>query len=139
MKVQLICVGKTERSYLKEGESEYLKRLKHYCSFEKIEIPELKNAKKMSEDQIKAEEGKLILAKVDRSTQLILLDENGKSFSSVGFSAYLQKKMNSGLKNLVFIIGGPYGFSEEIYQRANGKIALSQMTFSHQMVRLLFI
>jgi 23S rRNA (pseudouridine1915-N3)-methyltransferase len=139
MKVQLICVGKTERSYLKEGESEYLKRLKHYCSFEKIEIPELKNAKKMSEDQIKAEEGKLILAKVDRSTQLILLDENGKSFNSVGFSKFIQKKFNQGGKSIVFVVGGAYGFSEEMYARANGKISLSEMTFSHQMVRLFFI
>ena len=139
MKIQLICVGKTERSYLKEGESEYLKRLKHYRSFEKIEIPELKNAKKLSEDQIKTEEGKLILAKVDRSTQLILLDENGKTFNSVGFSKFLQKKFNQGGKSIVFVVGGAYGFSEEMYARANGKISLSEMTFSHQMVRLFFI
>lgn len=139
MKIQLICVGKTERAYLKEGESEYLKRLKHYCSFEKIEISELKNAKKLSEDQIKIEEGKLILAKVDRSTQLILLDENGKSFSSVGFSKYLQKKFNQGGKSIVFVVGGAYGFSDELYARSNGKISLSEMTFSHQMVRIFFI
>ena len=139
MKIQLICVGKTERSYLKDGETEYLKRLKHYCSFEKIEIPELKNAKKMSEDQIKSEEGRLILTKVDRSTQLILLDENGKSFNSVGFSKFLQKKFNQGGKSIVFVVGGAYGFSEEVYARANGKISLSEMTFSHQMVRLFFI
>ncbi|NVK63627.1 MAG: 23S rRNA (pseudouridine(1915)-N(3))-methyltransferase RlmH [Flavobacteriales bacterium] len=139
MKIQLICVGKTERPYLKEGESEYLKRLKHYCNFEKIEIPELKNAKKLREDQIKVEEGKLILAKVDSSAQLILLDENGKSFSSVGFSKYLQKKFNQGGKSLVFVVGGAYGFSDEVYARSNGKISLSEMTFSHQMVRLFFI
>ena len=139
MKIQLICVGKTERSYLKEGESEYLKRLKHYCTFEKIEIPELKNAKKLSEDQIKTEEGKLILAKVDRSAQLILLDEKGKSFTSVGFSQFLQKKFNQGGKSIVFVVGGAYGFSPELYNRANGKISLSEMTFSHQMVRLFFI
>lgn len=139
MKIQLICVGKTERAYLKEGESEYLKRLKHYCSFEKIEIPELKNVKKLSEDQIKMEEGKLILSKVDRSTQLILLDENGKSYNSVGFSKFLQKKFNQGGKSIVFVVGGAYGFSDEVYSRANGKISLSEMTFSHQMVRLFFI
>ena len=139
MKIQLICVGKTERSYLKEGESEYLKRLKHYCSFEKIEIPELKNAKKLSEDQIKMQEGKLILAKVDRSAQLILLDEKGKSFTSVGFSQFLQKKFNQGGKSIVFVVGGAYGFSPDLYARANGKISLSEMTFSHQMVRLFFI
>ncbi len=139
MKIQLICVGKTERPYLKEGEAEYIKRLKHYCHFEKIEIPELKNAKKLREDQIKVEEGKLILAKVDPSAQLILLDENGKSYSSVGFSKYLQKKFNQGGKSLVFVVGGAYGFSEEVYARCNGKISLSEMTFSHQMVRLFFI
>jgi len=139
MKIQLICVGKTERSYLKDGESEYLKRLKHYCNFEKLEIPELKNAKKLSEEQIKTEEGRLILSKIDPSTQLILLDENGKSFSSVGFSKFLQKKFNQGGKSLVFVVGGAYGFSQELYSRANGKISLSEMTFSHQMVRLFFI
>lgn len=139
MKIRLICVGKTERSYLKEGETEYLKRLKHYCSFEKIEIPELKNAKKLSEDQIKIEEGKLILAKVESSEQLILLDENGKSFNSVSFSKFLQKKFNQGGKSIVFVVGGAYGFSDELYARSNGKISLSEMTFSHQMVRLFFI
>jgi len=139
MKIRLICVGKTEKAYLKDGESEYIKRLKHYCSFEKIEIPELKNAKKLREDQIKLEEGKLILAKIDSSEQLILLDENGKSFSSVGFSKYLQKKFNQGGKSIVFIVGGAYGFSDELYARADAKISLSEMTFSHQMVRLFFI
>lgn len=139
MKIRLICVGKTERSYLKEGESEYLKRLKHYCSFEKIEIPELKNAKKLSEDQIKLEEGKLILAKLESSEQLILLDENGKSFDSVEFSKFLQKKFNQGGKSIVFVVGGAYGFSDEMYTRSNEKISLSEMTFSHQMVRLFFI
>ncbi len=139
MKIRLICVGKTERSYLKEGESEYLKRLKHYCSFEKIEIPELKNAKKLSENQIKLEEGKLILANLESSEQLILLDENGKSYSSVGFSKFLQKKFNQGGKSIVFVVGGAYGFSDDIYTRSDGKISLSEMTFSHQMVRLFFI
>lgn len=139
MKIRLICVGKTERSYLKEGESEYLKRLQHYCTFEKIEIPELKNAKKLSKDQIKTQEGKLILAKVDHSTQMILLDETGKSFSSVDFSKFLQKKFNQGGKSIVFVVGGAYGFSDEVYTRSNGKISLSEMTFSHQMVRLFFI
>ena len=96
MKLKLICVGKTERAYLKEGENEYLKRLSYYCQFEKIEIPELKNVKNLSVDQVKTEEGKLILAKIESSEQLILLDENGKSFSSVGFSEFLQKKIQSG-------------------------------------------
>lgn len=139
MKIRLICVGKTMNSYLREGETEYMNRLKHYCSFEKIEIPELKNAKKLSEDQIKVEEGKLILSKIDGAEQLILLDENGKSFNSVEFATFLQKKFNQGGKSLAFVVGGAYGFSEDVYTRSNGKISLSEMTFSHQMVRLFFI
>lgn len=93
----------------------------------------------MSEAQQKEKEGELILAKISPIDHLILLDENGKSFSSVSFSEELQKKMNAGIKTLVFVIGGPYGFSNQVYAKANGKIALSQMTFSHQMVRLFFI
>lgn len=139
MKLKLICVGKTERAYLKEGENEYIKRLSYYCQFEKIEIPELKNVKNLSVDQVKTEEGKLILAKIEAAEQLILLDENGKSFGSVGFSEFLQKKFNQGGKSLVFVVGGAYGFSNEVYHRSDGKISLSAMTFSHQMVRLFFI
>lgn len=139
MKVKLICVGKTNKSFLTEGENEYLKRLKHYISVEKIEIPELKNAKNLSELEIKKMEGQLILKKIDPSDTLILLDENGKEYDSVQFSTFIQKQLNSGQKNLVFVIGGAYGFSSEVYNRANGKIALSQMTFSHQMVRMFFL
>lgn len=138
MKFKLICVGKTEESYLKKGEQIYLDRLKHYCKTEKIEIPELKNAKNLSKDQIKTEEGKLILSKIGNSDQLILLDENGKDFDSVEFSKFIQKKMNQGGKAICFVVGGAYGFSEEVYTKANGKIKLSSMTFSHQMVRLFF-
>ena len=101
-------------------------------------IPDIKNAKNLSEAQQKEKEGELILAKLTPTDQLVLLDENGKTFSSVGFSDYLQKKMNSGIKTLVFVIGGPYGFSEAVYQKAQGKISLSAMTFSHQKVRLFF-
>ena len=139
MKIKLICVGKTTKSFMIEAEDEYLKRLKHYINVEKIEIPELKNAKNMSEAEIKKTEGDLILGKVESSDTVILLDENGKEFDSVQFSKHLQKQMNSGGKNLFFIIGGAYGFSKEVYARANGKIALSQMTFSHQMVRMFFL
>jgi 23S rRNA (pseudouridine1915-N3)-methyltransferase len=102
-------------------------------------IPDIKNVKNLSEAQQKEKEGELILAKIGPTDQLILLDENGKTFSSVGFSDYLQKKMNAGIKTLVFVIGGPYGFSETVYQKAQGKISLSEMTFSHQMVRLFVI
>ncbi|HIP31153.1 MAG TPA: 23S rRNA (pseudouridine(1915)-N(3))-methyltransferase RlmH [Crocinitomicaceae bacterium] len=139
MKIKLICVGKTTSSYLIEGENEYLKRLKHFTSVEKIEIPELKNVKKMSENEIKKQEGELILKKIATSDYLILLDENGTEFNSVGFSKFLQKRMNSGAKTIVFVIGGAYGFSEEIYNKAQSKIALSKMTFSHQMVRVFFL
>lgn len=139
MKIKLICVGKTTSSYLIEGENEYLKRLKHYNSVEKIEIPELKNAKNMSKAEIKKQEGNLILSKVENADYLILLDENGREFDSMGFSKFMQKRMNAGGKSIVFVIGGAYGFSEEVYAKSQSKIALSQMTFSHQMVRLFFL
>lgn len=118
---------------------DYSKRLGHYIQFEMNVIPDIKNAKNLSETLQKKAEGDEILKRINASETLILLDENGKSYSSEKFSEFLQKKMNSGLKNLVFVIGGPYGFSDEIYDRANGKISLSSMTFSHQMVRLFFI
>ncbi len=139
MKIKLICVGKTTSSYLIEGENEYLKRLKHYNSVEKIEIPELKNAKKMGQSEIKKQEGNLILSKIDTSDYLILLDENGQEFNSISFSKFIQKRMNAGGKSIVFIIGGAYGFSNEVYNRAQSRLALSKMTFSHQMVRLFFL
>jgi len=139
MKIKLICVGKTIKKYLIEAESEYLKRLSHYGSIEKIEIPEIKNAKNLSQDQIKHQEGQLILKQINTSDQVVLLDENGKSFDSIEFSDYLQKRFNSGGKTLIFIVGGAYGFSDEIYNRSNGKISLSKMTFSHQMVRTFFL
>ncbi|MDG1428822.1 MAG: 23S rRNA (pseudouridine(1915)-N(3))-methyltransferase RlmH [Crocinitomicaceae bacterium] len=139
MKIKLICVGKTISKYLIEGEVEYLSRLKHYCNIEKIEIPELKNAKKMRQDQIKKEEGRLILSKIALGEQVILLDEGGKTHTSIEFSKYLQKRLNQGGKSIVFIVGGAYGFSEEVYSKSSGKISLSDMTFSHQMVRLFFL
>jgi 23S rRNA (pseudouridine1915-N3)-methyltransferase len=139
MKITLLTIGKTDNPNLQNLIEEYTKRLRHYVSFDLDCIPDVKNAKNLSEALQKVLEGQEMLKRVAISDVLVLLDENGKSFTSVGFSKYLQKKMNSGLKNLVFVIGGPYGFSEEIYERANGKIALSQMTFSHQMVRLFFV
>src|SRR5690606_5246920 len=110
-----------------------------YIKFNFEVIPDLKNAKNLSEDQQKQKEGELILAKTQTSDVLILLDENGTQQDSVGFSEYLQKHMNSGIKQLIFVIGGPYGFSQEVYQKASGKISLSKMTFSHQMIRLFMI
>lgn len=138
MKIKIVCIGKTGKDFLIAGEKEYLSRLKHYCQVEKIEIPDLKNARKLSKDQIKTEEGKLLLSKISAGEQLYLLDENGQSFSSVGFSKFLQKRFNQGGKSLVFLIGGAYGFSSDVYARAQGKISLSEMTFSHQMIRMLF-
>jgi len=139
MKIKIICIGKTNKSFMIDGETEYLKRLKHYVNVEKVEIPELKNAKNLSESEIKKSEGNLILQKIAPTDIVILLDENGKEYNSLQFSKYIQKQMNSGSKNLFFVVGGAYGFSEDIYSRANGKISLSQMTFSHQMVRMFFL
>ena len=139
MKITLIAIGKTDNEHLQVLINNYIKRLGFYVSFTFEVIPDIKKARNLSEIQQRKAEGTEILKRITSSDTLILLDENGKSLSSVGFSEFLQKKMNSGLKNLVFGIGGPYGFSEEIYKRANGKVSLSEMTFSHQMVRLFII
>lgn len=139
MIIRLIAIGKTDSRELQNLIADYSKRLSHYIRFETDIISDIKNAKNLSENQQKEKEGELILSKITAADTLILLDENGKEFSSVAFSQELQKRMNSGIKTLVFIIGGPYGFSDAVYSRANGKISLSQMTFSHQMVRLFFI
>jgi len=138
MQIKLIAIGKTDNKNLQTLIEGYKKRLSHYIKFEFEIIPDLKNVKHLSEEQQKEKEGELILAKTQNSDVLILLDENGKQMDSVAFSNYLQKHMNSGIKTLIFVIGGPYGFSEEVYKRANGKLGLSKMTFSHQMVRLFF-
>ena len=139
MKITLLAIGKTDHKQLQLLIEEYTKRLGFYISFSFEVIPDIKKAKNLSEKLQKQAEGNEIMKRISTSDTLILLDENGKTYTSVGFSEFLQKKMNSGLKNLVFVIGGPYGFSEDIYKRANGKISLSAMTFSHQMVRLFFI
>ena len=138
MKIKLIVVGKTNAKYLAEGEKEYEKRLSNYIKYEKIIIQDIKKSVKLRENELKKKEGQLILGKLENSDHVILLDDKGKSFSSIQFSEFLQQKMNSGLKSLVFVIGGAYGFSNEVYQRANSKLSLSIMTFSHQMVRLIF-
>ncbi|MEM7185527.1 MAG: 23S rRNA (pseudouridine(1915)-N(3))-methyltransferase RlmH [Bacteroidota bacterium] len=139
MKITLLAIGKTDDASLQGLIDQYTSRLAHYVNFEFVAIPDVKNVKNLSEAQQKKAEGEAILKRLQPADQLVLLDEKGRSFSSVEFSQHLQKKMNSGLKNLVFVIGGPYGFSDEIYQRATGKISLSSMTFSHQMVRLFFV
>jgi 23S rRNA (pseudouridine1915-N3)-methyltransferase len=139
MNIKLLAIGKTDDKNLQTLIDHYQKRLSHYVKFDLEVIPDIKNVKNLSEKEQKEKEGELILSKISPTDALILLDENGKTFSSVGFSDYLQKKMNSGIKTIVFVIGGPYGFSETVYQKANGKVSLSQMTFSHQMVRLFVV
>ena len=138
MKIKLIAIGKTDESYLKEGIDKYLKRLKHYVSFELIIINDVKVGKKKNIALQKELEEKEILSKVNTNDYLILLDEKGEEYHSVGFSKFLQKRMNSG-NDIVFVIGGPFGFSERMYDRANAKVGLSKLTFSHQMVRLFFV
>jgi 23S rRNA (pseudouridine1915-N3)-methyltransferase len=139
MKVKLLCIGKTEKKFLVEGENEYEKRLQKYISFEKIEINDIKNAKNFSEEQLKVKEGELILGKVQSTDFLVLLDERGKMYSSLKFADFLQHCFLRGNKNLIFVVGGPYGFSKAVYDRANEKLSLSSMTLSHQMIRLFFI
>jgi 23S rRNA (pseudouridine1915-N3)-methyltransferase len=139
MNIKLIAVGKTDHKNLQLLIDECQKRLSFYIKFEFEILADIKNVKNLSESQQKEKEGELILSKIGSADQLILLDENGKNYSSMDFAGELQKKMNSGIKTLVFVIGGPYGFSSEVYEKAQGKISLSSMTFSHQMVRLFFI
>ncbi|WP_374951261.1 23S rRNA (pseudouridine(1915)-N(3))-methyltransferase RlmH [Mucilaginibacter sp.] len=138
MKITFVTVGKTEDAYLREGIEKYVKRLKHYTKLDMAEIPELKNTKALTEEQQKTKEAELILKKVTPQDHLILLDENGTEFTSVQFANYINKRSVTSSANLVFVVGGPYGFDDSVYQRANDKISLSRMTFSHQMVRLFF-
>ena len=138
MKIKFIIIGKTNSKYLLEGEMEYQKRLSHYVKFEEIIVADVKQAGKRSKIELKKNEGQLILGKLKSSDYVVLLDDKGKSYSSIEFANFLQKKMNSSLKSLVFVVGGAFGFSDDVYQRANSKFSLSKMTFSHQMVRLIF-
>ena len=138
MKIKLITIGKTDDSYLLEGFNKYAARLKHYIDIELKEIPDIKGGKKLNTNLQKESEGREILKLISTSDFIVLLDEKGKEFNSVGFSQFIQKRMNTGM-DLTFVIGGPFGFSDEVYNRSNMKMALSQMTFSHQMVRLFFI
>lgn len=139
MKITFLVVGKTNHSSLIQLQEEYQNRLKHYISFETITIPELKNTKNISESEQKEKEADLILKQLEAADEVILLDEKGKQLMSVAFSEFLSKKMLASHKRMVFVVGGPYGFSERIYNRANGLISLSAMTFSHQMIRVIFV
>jgi len=139
MKISLIVIGKTDAQYFNDAIKEYIARLGHYISFEMQVIPDLKNTKSLNIIQQKEKEGELILKTIQSGDYLVLLDEHGKEFSSLQFSAYIEKKTHTISKRLVFVIGGPYGFSDSVYDKASEKISLSKMTFSHQMIRLIFV
>jgi len=138
MKITLLTVGKTDIKWVKEGLEMYVSRLKHYINFELTEIPELKNVSALSKEQIKLKEGELILKHLKPADFLVLMDEKGKEFRSIQFASMLEEKLNRGGRDMVFVIGGAYGFSESVYSRADDKISLSKMTFSHQLVRTIF-
>lgn len=139
MNIVLLTVGKTDVSFWKDALVEYQRRLSHYVPFELQVIPDIKNTKKWTETQQKTQEGVLILKALLDSDWCVLLDERGKAYSSMQFAAYLEKKMHTVSKRLVFVIGGPYGFSEAVYERASERLSLSKMTFSHQMIRPIFV
>jgi len=139
MKITFITIGKTQEQYLQTGIAEYVKRLSHFCQFSFIEIPDLKSAQNYSFDEIKKREGQLLLSKIPNGAAVLLLDERGKEYTSLQFSALIEKKQNEACKELCFVIGGAYGFSEEVYAAFPGRLSLSKMTFSHQMIRLFFV
>ena len=138
MKVDLIVVGKTDQAEVRSLVAAYLKRLNFYAKVTLTELPDLKNTRSLSAESQKRQEGEALLRRFGDGDGVVLLDERGEQMRSVDFSAWVQKRMNSGLKRLCFVIGGPYGFSKEVYARADAKISLSAMTFSHQMIRVLF-
>lgn len=138
MDIQLLTVGKTNQGYIQTGIDEYCKRLKRYIGFSIISLPDIKTSKALSEELQKEKEGEIILNYLSLSDMVILLDENGKEYTSVEFSKFIQKTLASGRKRAVFVVGGPYGFSEAVYRRADAKCSLSKMTFTHEMVRLFF-
>jgi 23S rRNA (pseudouridine1915-N3)-methyltransferase len=139
MKIKLLTIGKTEENYLRDGVEFYVKKLEHYFPFEYEELPALKQTKNLNFSEQKKREGEILFKKISPSDFVILLDERGKQYSSVEFSDFLQQKLSQNSKQILFIIGGAYGFSEEIYQRKNHSLSLSSMTFSHQMVRIIFL
>ena len=138
MKISLFVVGKTNHNYLSPGIDDYTKRINHYIPFNIQYIADAKNTKNLSQAQQKQAEGQNLLNAFDKSDYVVLLDERGKEFTSKDFSSFIEKKMQTVAKRLVFVVGGPYGFSEDVYQRANEKISLSKMTFPHDLIRLIF-
>lgn len=138
MHITLLLIGRTEAGWLQAGLQEYSQRLHHYIRFNIIEVAPPKNTKQLASAQLKVVEGKLVLKYAEDADRLVLLDERGKSYTSQEFSFWLQKLMNGGTRHLMFVVGGAFGFSDEVYAAANEKLALSEMTFSHQMVRLFF-
>lgn len=138
MNIELITIGKIKSRYLMEGIEEYIKRLKRYIAFDITEIPDIKNAGRVSKEEQKEAEGQLILSRLQPSDYIVLLDEHGKQYSSIEFAEQLQSIMSSGKKRLVFVVGGPYGFSQSVYDKAHKLLSLSKMTFNHEMVRLFF-
>lgn len=138
MKLIWMMIGKTDFDFVEQGVNEYVKRLKKYISLEIIVLADVKMGSKVNPDVLKEKEADLLLAKIKDSDNVVLLDEKGKQFSSVGFAGWINEQLNYSSSNLVFVIGGAYGFSDRVYQRAKSKISLSSLTFSHQLVRLLF-
>ena len=138
MKIKLLVIGKTNKNYLIEGEKDYEKRLSHYCKFSELIIPDIKNGAKFTKNELRIKEGKLIISKLNNGDEVILLDEKGKQYSSIEFSNFISNTVMVRTKSLVFIIGGAFGFSKEVYTRADSKMSLSKMTFSHQMIRIIF-
>jgi len=139
MNITLLVISKTDIAYLQQGIDEYCKRLTHYVNFKLEIIPALKDQKGASPEEIKEREAVLLLKKLQDADRIVLLDEHGKEHTSVGFSQYLQKQMNAGIRSLVFVVGGAFGFAPSVHEAAHDKISLSQMTFNHQMVRLFFV
>jgi 23S rRNA (pseudouridine1915-N3)-methyltransferase len=139
MKVRLLLVGKTTQDFVRKGEEEYAGRLKHYLPFEGEVVPDIRNTRNFSFDQMKEKEGELILKYIQPDDWVVLLDEHGKEFTSLEFAGYMDKKILASPKRLLFIIGGPYGFSNKVYAAAHDTISLSKLTFSHQLVRLIFV
>ena len=139
MKVEFWSIGKTNASYLEEGMSIYEKRIQHYLKLEVLLLPDIKNAKHLKPKQLKEKEGALFLKKIKKGDCIILLDERGKAFTSVAFATFLERQLQHSYSKIIFIVGGAYGFSPAMYERANWQIQLSNMTFSHQMIRLFFL
>lgn len=138
MKITLLLVGKTDDSTIGQLVDDYTKRLNHYVSFNQQALPDLKKTKHLTQEHQKQQEGNLLMAQIAPADYVILLDEKGKQYSSIRFSEFIQKQLNSGVKHVVFVVGGPFGFSDLLYERSNALLSLSPMTFSHQMVRLFF-